>query len=72
MVETTRSSTELNRQRDPGGNPREQSEERAKAEPIAQAENNRVGNRSSEQAQRAVLASQQIIGKIKASQNTET
>src|SRR5882762_5274419 len=67
-----RRSTELNRHRDSGANPREEAKKRTEAKAIADSENDRVGNRSSEQAQRAVPATEQIIGKIQAAEHVET
>ena len=72
MLQAARCSTEFNRHRDSGGNACEEPKKRTEAKTIADSENNRVGNRSSEQAQGAVLATEQIIGKIQTAEHVET
>jgi len=58
VVQPTRCSTEFNREGDTGGDTGGEAKEETEAEAVAETEDNGVRDRTSKQAQRAVLSTQ--------------
>src|SRR5580704_5027640 len=69
MIEPASGAIEFNRQGNTGCDPGSQPEEETEAEAIANAENDGISDRAGEQAQRAVLAAEQVISEIKTTEH---
>src|SRR5437899_2781423 len=72
MIQPARCTIEFNRQRNAGRNPGSQAKEGAQTEAIPDSEDNRIRDRASQQPQRTVLSTQQVVRKIEAPQHIKT
>jgi hypothetical protein len=72
MIQATSCSIEFNCQGDARRDTGSQAKEETKAQTVAEAEDNGVRYRAREHPQRTVLPTQQIVGKIEATQHIET
>ena len=71
MIQSARGAIEFNRNGDASCDPRGQAKKGTEAESKADTKNDGVGYGPGEQAQRAVLAAQQVIGEIKAPEHVK-
>src|SRR5437660_11740234 len=72
MIKPARCTIEFNCQSDAGRNPGSQAKEGTKPKPIPGSEDNRIRDRASQQPQRPVLSTQQVVRKIEAPQHIKT
>ncbi len=71
MRQTASCSIEFNRDREAGCETRGEAKEQTQANAISDSENDRVRHGTGKQPQRAVLSTQQVVGKIKAAQQVK-
>jgi len=69
VVPAARGSIEFNGQRDTGGYTRSEAKEKAEANAVSDAEDDRIGHGAGKQSQRPMLAAQQVICKIQTSEH---
>ena len=72
MVEAASGPVEFDCDGDAGGNAGSEAEEEAKSKRVADAEDEGVGYRAGEQAERPVLAAEEVVSEIQATQHVET
>jgi len=72
VTESARGASQFYREGKAGGNSGSKAKEKTKAKAVADAENEGVGYGAGEQAKRAVLSAEQVVGEIKATENIET
>jgi hypothetical protein len=71
MRETARGAVELEGEGDPAGQTGSQAKEEAQAETVSDTKDDGIRNGAREQAERAMLSAEEIIGKIEAAEHVK-